>query len=141
MTDKKSKKVVVAKEVAEAEFERFADIMDLDIDPAGMDEEDKTGLEQNKKRIISAIQKGALVVNDKGEPVFTPQRTQGLEDITFHEPTGASLMAMDRKKKNHDISKMFATMADMTGGHSNSFSKMKMSDLKVCLAVTTLFLG
>lgn len=131
----------VAKEVAEAEFERFADVMDLDLDPADMDEDDKKGLTQQRNRVVSAIQSGALVINESGEPVFTPVRTPGVEPLTFHEPTGASLMAMDRKKKTEDVGKMYALMGEITKTHANTFAKMKMSDLKVCQAVTTLFLG
>lgn len=131
----------VAKDVAEAEFERFVETMDLDIDPATMDEDDKKGLDQQRNRIIRAIQTGALYVNDNGEPVFTAQRTKDGEPLTFHEPTGASLMAMDRKKKTEDVGKMYAVMADITKTHASTFAKMKMSDLKVCQAVTALFLG
>ena len=61
--------------------------------------------------------------------------------ITFHEPTGTSLIAMDRKKKSEDIGKLYATMGDITKTHASVFSKMKMPDLKVCMAITTLFLG
>ena len=134
-------KSLVAKEVAEQDFNRFADSMDLDIDPVGMDAEDKKGFEQQKDRIIAAIQSGSLVINDSGEPVFTPQRTKGADAITFYEPTGASLMAMDRKKKTEDIGKLYASMGEMTRTHASTFSKMKMPDLKVCMAITTLFLG
>lgn len=135
MTDK------IAREVAEQEFNRFVEAMDLDVDPADMDAEDKKGFEQQKDRIIAAVQSGSLVINDTGEPVFTPQRTEGAEAITFHEPTGASLMAMDRKKKTEDIGKLYASMGEITKTHASTFSKMKMPDLKVCIAITTLFLG
>lgn len=131
----------VAKEVAEQEFERFAEVMDLDVDPAFLDDEDKKGLELQKNRIIAAIMAGSLVINDDGEPVYTPQRSEDRTPITFHEPSGASLMEMDRKKKNEDIGKLYAIMASMGKVHANTFAKMKMSDLKVCQAVTTLFLG
>ena len=131
----------VAKEVAEQEFNRFVDSMDLDVDPADMDEDDRKGFTQQKDRVIAAIQSGALVIKDSGEPVFTPQRTNDADAITFHEPTGASLMAMDRKKKTEDIGKLYAAMGDITKTHANVFSKMKMADLKVCMAITTLFLG
>jgi len=131
----------VAKEVAEEEFNRFVECMDLDVDPAGMDEDDRKGFVQQKDRVIAAIQSGALVISDKGEPTYTPQRTNDAEPITFYEPTGASLMAMDRKKKTEDIGKLYAAMGDMTKTHANVFSKMKMADLKVCMAITTLFLG
>lgn len=131
----------VAKEVAEAEFDRFVKSMDLDVDPSDMSEEDKEAFQQQKDRLVGAIQSGALTINDDGEPVFTPQRTKDADTLTFHEPTGASLMAMDRKKKSEDIGKLYAAMADMTRSHSSTFSKMRMADLKVCMAITTLFLG
>lgn len=131
----------VAKEVAEQEFSRFVECMDLDVDPADMDEDDRKGFNQQKDRVIAAIQSGALVISDKGEPTFTPQRSNDADAITFYEPTGASLMAMDRKKKTEDIGKLYAAMGDMTKTHANVFSKMKMADLKVCMAITTLFLG
>ncbi len=135
MTDK------IAKEVVEQEFNRFVESMDLDVDPADMDEDDRKGFTQQKDRVMAAIQSGSLVIKDNGEPVFTPQRTNGADAITFHEPTGASLMAMDRKKKTEDIGKLYAAMGDITRTHANVFSKMKMADLKVCMAITTLFLG
>lgn len=131
----------IASEVAEQEFNRFVDAMDLDVDPDGMDEEDLKGFETQKQRVIEAIKQGILVINDDGEPVFTPQRTQDIESITFYEPTGASLMAMDRRKKNEDMAKMYALMGSITKVHANTFAKMKMSDLKVCQAITILFLA
>jgi len=132
---------VVVKEVAEAEFLRFVDAMDLDVEPADMDEDDKKGFDQQKRKIILAIQNGSLIVSDKGEPIYTPQRTNDAEPITFYEATGSALMAMDRKKKTEDIGKLYAAMGEITKTHANVFSKMKMADLRICMAITTLFLG
>ena len=56
MTDK------IVQEVAEAEFERFAELMDLDVNPSGMDAEDKKGFDQQKERIVSAIRSGSLAL-------------------------------------------------------------------------------
>lgn len=132
---------VVAKDVAIQEFERFVELMDLDVDTSTMSAEDKEGFEQQKARIVKAIMRGSLVVNDNGEPIFTPQRTKDAEAITFYEPTGAALMAMDRKKKSEDIGKFYAAMGDISKTHASTFSRMKAPDLKVCMAITTLFLG
>jgi hypothetical protein len=134
-------KDLVAEEVAEQEFIRFVDAMDIDVDPEGMDEEDRKGFVQQKIKIVSAIKSGALVINDNGEPVYTPVRTKDATPITFFEPTGASLMAMDRKKKTEDIGKFYAAMGDITKTSAGVFSKMRMSDLKICMAITTLFLA
>ena len=135
MTDK------IAQEVAEIEFKRFVDLMDLDLNPADMDEEDRKGFSAEKNRLIKAIMCGSLIINENGEPIYTPQRIKDSTPITFYEPTGASLMAMDRKKRTEDVGKLYATMGDMTKTSSGIFSKMKMADLKVCTAITTLFLG
>lgn len=136
MTDEK-----VSKEVAEADFCRFADEMDIDTDVNEMNEETKEGFEQQKSQIVRAIQRGTLVVNENAEPVFTPSRSVNPNPITFTMPTGAALMAMDRKKKSEDMGKMYAAMAEICGVPVKTFAMMAMPDLKVCLAITSLFLG
>lgn len=127
--------------VAEQELERFFDAMDLDVDPENMTEDDLESLKNNKRILVRTITCGNLVINDKGEPVFTPKIGNG-EAITFREPTGASYMSMDGvKKKDRDITKTFGMMADMTHTSEATFSIMKNRDLKVCSAILGFFLG
>ena len=132
----------VAKDMADAEFERFAELMDLDLDTSGMDSEDLTQFSKLKNRVIRAIEKGALVINDNGEAVYTPQNANSKcqDSITFHERTGASLMAMDGKKKNHDIAKTYAVMADMCKVPVNTFAGLVGIDVKVCEALFALLM-
>ena len=93
-----------------------------------------------KSKVIKAIQKGSLVINDEGLPIFTPKKGDS-GPITFYEPTGASLMAMDKRKKNEDFSKFYSVLGDITKTDAKTFSKLKMSDLRVCMAIGTLFLA
>lgn len=132
----------VSKEVAEQEFERFADAMDLDVDTTGMDQEDVNAFNRQKSRIIRAMMDGALVINEEGEAVFTPQRnaSKHKDAITFHERTGASLMAMDGKKKGHDVGKTYAVMGDMCKVHPGVFAGLAGSDIKVCEAIFALLM-
>lgn len=132
----------IVQEVAEAEFSRFADAMDLDVDASAMTEDDRKGFNDQKNRVIRAIMRGALIVNAKGEPEYTTQRgdNAGVK-LTFHEPRGASLMAMDRKKKGEDIGKTYAVMAEMCKVDAVTFARMELADLKVCQAIFVLFLG
>lgn len=134
------KESVVDKETAEAEFNRFAEMMDLDLDVTTMDEDDKRGFESQKSKVVNAIQSGALVINDQGEPVFTPQSLDDAEPITFYEPTGATFMAMDKRKKNEDMGKMMSMLGDATKTHPSTFSRMKNRDFRVCQALLSLFL-
>lgn len=133
---------VVDAETALADFDRFVDAMDLDVDTADMDAEDLTAFNKQKNRITRAIQNGSLVINDGGEAVYTPCRpgSKWQEKITFHERTGASLMAMDGKKKNHDVAKTYAVMADMCRVHQSVFAGLVGTDVKVCEALFALLM-
>lgn len=128
--------------VAQQEFDRFVEAMDLMLDVSKMDAEDKTGFEKHKDRILRAMQRGDLVVNDNGEAVYTPVRptSKHKEPITFHERTGASILAMDSKKKNHDMAKTYAVMAQMCEVPAVVFSGLVGTDIKVCEAVYSLLM-
>jgi hypothetical protein len=129
----------ISDEVCEAEFHRFAEGMDLDVDPKHLDDEDKKSLDESKRRFFRAMKMGQLTVNAECEPVFTP--ADGGKAIVFHEPKGASFMASDQKKKGHDMAKTFAQIADMTGQSPDRFAKMAGRDVKVCVALYLLFMG
>lgn len=132
----------IAPEVAEAEFDRFVEEMDLDLDTSHMDAEDLTAFNKQKRRITTAIERGALVINENGEAVYKPQNSKSnyQEAITFHERTGASLMAMDSKKKGHDAAKTYAIMADMTKLHPGTFAGLMGTDVKTCEAIFSLLM-
>ena len=132
---------IIGSDVAENEFLRFIETMDLDVDPDGMDDEDKSNLKDARRRIVRAISGGALVINEDGDPVYTPKVGADRNPITFYEPDGGSIMAMDTKKRGHDVAKLYATMADLTKTSVAKFTKMKQRDLSVCQAITVLFLG
>lgn len=125
---------------AEEEFTRFAELMCIDIDPAHMTEDDMESFEKHKSRMVKAIANGHLVINSKGEPVYTPYRSENADPITFYEPTGATLTAMDRRGKNQEVSRMYEAMGSLTKTFAAKFSKMALPDLKVCQAITIFFL-
>ncbi len=132
----------ISADFADQEFDRFVDAMDLDLDTNDMDSEDVTAFSRQKRKIIRAVRAGDLVFNDNGEAVYTPvnPRTAHREAITFHERSGASLMAMDGKKKNHDVAKTYAVLGDMCKVHPNVFAGMVGQDVKVCEALFALLM-
>ena len=71
----------ISKEMAEQEFDRFLEAMDIEADPVDMDEDDKKGFEQQKSKLVSTIMSGSVIIDDDGQPVFTPKRSGG-EPIT-----------------------------------------------------------
>lgn len=133
---------VLSQEMAEIEFDRWAEAMDLDLDESFMDEDDLGQFRKHKRRILSALSSGALVITDDGEASYTPQnpKSKHKEGITFHERTGASVMAMDGKKKGHDIAKTYAVMADMCKVHPSVFAGLVGLDGKVCESLFTFLM-
>ncbi len=132
----------VAKEVAEQEFEKFVEAMDLDVDTTDMDAEDLTAFNKQKNRIVRAIMKGSLTFNENGEAVYTivNKRSKHTDAITFRERSGASLMAMDSKKKGQDVRKTYAVLADMCNVHPSVFAGLVGIDVKICEALFALLM-
>lgn len=132
----------VSEEQALREFENFADAMDIDIDVSKMDEDDLAGFEKQRRRIVKACVQGHLIYNENNEPVYTPHRkaSKYKEPITFHERTGNSLIAMDGKKKGHDVGKMYAVLGDMCGQPPAVFAGLAGTDIKVCEAIFALLM-
>ena len=127
--------------VAESEFERFAEAMGLVFDVSGFNPDEKQDFETARKLIVQNICAGHVAINDEGEAVYTPRRVENAQPITFYEATGAALKAMDRRNKSEDIGKFYALLAEITKEPPAVFSKMKMTDLKVCMAIGVLFLA
>lgn len=136
-------KPIISQEVAEAEFNRFVEANDLELNESKMDAEDLTALHGQKDKIIKAMKGGHLVVNEDGEPVYTPyhKRSKIKDSITFGPRTGSSLMAMDRKKKNQDVSKMYAVLAEMCGIDQIVFAGLAGPDIKICEALFALLMA
>lgn len=131
---------VVADEVAKAAFESFVEAFDLDINPEGMDAEDRKSLDNERRVFLRAVRQGRLVVDDAGQPIYTPVKGNE-KPVTFHEYTGASLMEMDRAKKDHDMKKSTLLLAAITKESPARFANMKARDLKVCQAILGFLLG
>lgn len=133
---------VVATEVALQEFDRFIENMGLLVDTSSMDDEDKSSFDKHKARIVRAVEVGSLVFNDDGEAVYTPQhsRTKHKDPITFHERSGASLMATDGKKRGHEVAKTYAVMGDMCKLHPSVFANMVGVDVRVCESIYVLLM-
>jgi len=123
-------------ETAENEFDRFCENQRIDIDVDELEPDDLKAYEQHKRKIIKAIRKGLLVINDENQAVLTTD----VHTFVFKQPKGSALLAMDRAKKGEDMKSMYNLMADICQCAPAFFSKIDGVDVNVCLAITTLFL-
>ena len=127
----------VDRQTAEQEFQVIADKLRLDFDTEGLDENEVRDREQDRIKIIKAIQKGYITTDEKGILTFHP--SDG-DPIVWFRPNGKALMAMDKKKKSADVGKMYASMAAMTSASFTTFEDMDIADMDICLSIWTLFL-
>jgi hypothetical protein len=131
------KKNVVAADVAAEEFNRWAEALDLDIAPEGMNEDDRRGFNEQKRLVIRAIEAGRLTINTEGLAVFKP-RDKHEGAITFFEPNGAVVI---KGRAQSDAERVAGMVHKMTGEPMSRFEDMPVRDYKVCTAIVTLLLA
>lgn len=128
-------------DMAESEFQRFAEAWDIELDLEGFSSEDKDEYDTQKRRIIRAIMKGRAFISDEGLTV-TYELIQPIAEtskIEMNIPKGDAYLAMDKFKEKQGIHKLNAFMAASSKVNPKIFSSMDGRDLKFFQAVTTLF--
>lgn len=132
----------ICKEVAEQEFERWGEAMDLDFNVSAMLKEDSVEFERMKAKIVKALMRGSLIIDDCGRAVYTPTNPESgyKEPITFKERTGAMIMGIDRFKKNQQAAASYAMMAELCGLPAKAFAGLVGFDIKVCEAMFALLM-
>lgn len=128
--------------MAEAEFARFAETWDLDVDASTMRDEDADNMESIKRRMLRHIARGTLRVEDDGTLEFdlAYPKMESLATLRFSVPGGDALLKWDRFKDQQSVHKINEFIGAMTGQPAAVFGKMDVRDLKVCQAVARLFL-
>lgn len=132
------REIKVAREQAEAEFDGWLEDMDIVLGKAKEDSEDR-------ERMLRAIMTGDLTFNDSGEAVYTPWRSKSKpkDPITFHERTGADLMAADghNGKAKGLVRQTYAMMGSLCGVDASTFAGLSGSDIKTCEAIFSLLMA
>ncbi len=111
----KTENYTIDAETAEAEFERWAEENDLEFETSEMDVEDVDKFTRNKRRIIKALRRGSLVINEEGEAEYTPwfKDSKSHEPLKFHSMSFTALTQIDRRKSDHQVAKSIAAIAAM----------------------------
>lgn len=132
-----AEKIKVAEEVAAAEFSRMCATFRIDEDTSELGEADLKEWNELRGRIIKDICRGRVVVDGEGQPVVT---TESGKAITFHRPTGATVIALETHKEKN-ISNSIAAIGDMTRTNPSEFSRMFLPDFRTCSRLASLFLA
>ncbi len=132
-------KTKVAREVAEAEFARMCDARRIEHDASDLTADERAEFGELRESIVRLIMRGSLVVGENGDPTYTPPG--GGRALTFHAPTGATLMALETHTGGKNIANLLAAMQDMTQSDPGTFAKMLAVDVRACSQLGKLFLA
>lgn len=126
--------------VYQEEFDRWADMWEIDTDTEDMTEEDRDDFRGHKAKLINAMKRGRLVFDENEDKlVYTLSKSEGVVDIS--RPTGAGLIEMDRYKDREGVHKTYAVLGAMTKKPASFYSHLDGIDLKPFLSVVALFLA
>jgi hypothetical protein len=128
----------VAREVAEAEFDRMCDARRIETDTSELPDDEKAEFADIRGSIVRMIMRGALVVAESGDPTYTPV---GAPALTFHPATGATLMALETHPGGKSIANMMAALTEMTRTDPGTFAKLAAPDAQACSRIGKLFLA
>lgn len=135
----------LTQEVAEQEFERMAEIWDIDTDESGFDEDDLESFIKAKKPLIKSLMDGSLVVDEDGNATFTLRWSKklmenGTETITL-DPSRPDVLVMDKFKERETMHKMRAYIASMASKPLRIIGQIDPRDEKRLRGAVLLFLG
>lgn len=133
----------ISKDAAEHEFGRLVDSWELDGDTSSMDDEDRDSFEALKRRVVLAICKGRLSIEDDGTVSYEllAPKVPDVPALSFRVPTGSAVLSWDKYKERQSIHKLNAFMGEMSGQSPAVFASMDGRDLKIVQALAQLFLG
>jgi hypothetical protein len=126
----------VSKDVAQQEFERWAEEFEIDITTNDLDGEELKAFEAFKNKFIKRVESGALTVDEDGVIELTP-RGDSEDPLKFDEPTGSLLSA--RQKNDTDIQAARRVLAAWSGVPPKRFADMTLRDFTFCSELLAFF--
>jgi hypothetical protein len=134
----------VSRDVSGAEFERWVKAMRMTqkLDPARMDGEEQSQLQNFKRTLVDAIERGDLVVNEDGTLALTvPEGKHRGTTIHWPKPTMEVMTAIDGHRETDNAKRMLFVISKMTGKSVTFIRELDLPEGQVCQAVGNLFLA
>lgn len=143
--DKRKEKI--SKEMAESEFQAWADHLRLDTNEDEMDAEEKTDFLQMKKKFVFSIMRGIAHTEENGDLVLNLIESikvgnGSVIQITFRRSfKGSAFVVMDRYKESQNVHKTVAFLGAWVGIDPKALMKLDAIDLWFGMKMVSLFFG
>lgn len=131
----------ISLEVAKDQMQEFLDYYDIDQDDIVV-EQGPEAIETILNRLVRAIQKGHLEIQDNGTKVIQNLKFPmgDVTQITYGVLTQKNKYAMEGISDKKPIARMNALMGSLAGVPGNAFMNLKGVDLSVMERLATLFM-
>ncbi len=144
MESKPETKTIIGRDVAEEMLNEICESLAIDVDIVFDDDDDDNAGKASKKKIISGLMHGLLEYDNEVFKQTLIKPLLGKKEVTYleiREPTGVQLRGMSQvKKKNDDVGKAMAILAEVTGLGLPVINKLGSRDLMLSVGVISLFL-
>ncbi len=136
MSDSTNKPKLISEKVATEQMQILYDYYDIDIEEATGDP--KTALQNAHQRLINAIRKGRLAIEDK-DGLKVTQIVRGGDTLEYKVVSGGAKLAMKAAdSENHR--RMYQMLAYLVGLTCSDIAKLTGFDLSVAECLGLLFL-
>lgn len=137
-----TKKYVIAKELAEKEFDRLCQLWDIDNDTELMNKEDSSGFNAQRAPIVIGFMTGRLALEDNGVLSVKLMHSKKTNMTVLNlDPDKADFLSMDNFSSGENYHKIRALTASMAGITIGSCASISPKDDKVIQKVVSLFLA
>ena len=133
----------ITKEMAEAEFQSWADHLRLDTNEDEMDVEEKSDFLAIKKKFVYVLLHGFTQTEENGDLVLNLiDSVDGISQITFRRKfKGGSFVVLDRYKESQNVHKTIAFLGAWVGVDPKKLMKMDAIDVWFGMKMVSLFFG
>jgi len=132
----------MAPEVAEAEFTRFAELWDIDVDETSMSEDDLEGFEKLKRPLVRGFAGGWVTLDDEGILTVALRHSKNVDyDTLSLDPSKADVLSMDKYKDRQNQHKIKAYMGTMARKPVKLLAGIDPRDEKYLRGAILLFLA
>lgn len=133
----------IPKELAEKEFQGWADHLRLDTNEDEMDVEEKSDFLQIKKKFVYCLMNGFTYTEENGDLVLKLiESVQGKSEMTFRRSfKGGTFVVMDRYKESQNVHKTIAFLGAWVGIDPKQLMKLDAIDLWFGMKMVSLFFG
>ncbi len=127
---------LISEENARKQFDSFLNFYDVDLD---LIDEDGKIKEMVERKLIKAIQKGKVEIDDSSEEFLVRQKLRNGDEFVYHELDGRAKIKMDTYKGKHE--RLYGLLAVLSKQNISKVSVMSGPDLAIAEYISMIFLA